>query len=57
MLMPDGSVKHVHVVAHATSDDSGRIEFVGAVTNVTGVKQAEEILRRSETYLHEAQIA
>ena len=55
LLMPDGSVKDVHVVAHATSDDSGRIEFVGAVTDVTGVKQAEEILRRSETYLHEAQ--
>ena len=55
LLMPDGSVKQVHVVAHATSDDSGRVEFVGAVTDVTIVKQAEKILRRSEIYLHEAQ--
>src|ERR1700727_2813307 len=28
LLMPDGSVKHVHVVARALSNESGRIEFV-----------------------------
>src|SRR5438874_395660 len=27
LLMPDGSVKHVHVVAHALSDESGSVEF------------------------------
>lgn len=28
LLMPDGSVKYVHVVAHALSDESGSIEYV-----------------------------
>jgi PAS domain S-box-containing protein len=41
LVMPDGSVKHVHVVAHAFSDEPGRIEFVGAVMDVTAAKQAE----------------
>jgi PAS domain S-box-containing protein len=55
LLMPDGSVKYVHVLAHALNDESKGIEFVGAVMDVTAVKQAEEALRRSESYLAEAQ--
>ncbi len=55
LLMPDGSVKHLHVVAHALSDESGSAEFVGAVMDVTVAKQAEETLRKSEAYLAEAQ--
>jgi PAS domain S-box-containing protein len=55
LLMPDGSTKYVHVVAHALSDESGGIEFVGAVTDTTESKRAEEALRRSECYLAEAQ--
>ena len=35
LLLPDGSVKHLHVVAHAVRDDAGRGEFVGAVMDVT----------------------
>jgi PAS domain S-box-containing protein len=55
LLMLDGSVKHVHVVARALSDESGGVEFVGAVMDVTVAKQAEETLRESEAYLAEAQ--
>ena len=55
LLMPDGSVKHVHVVARALSDESGSGEFVGAVMDVTAAKQAEQTLRESEAYLAEAQ--
>jgi len=55
LLMPGGSVKYVHVVAHALNDGSGRVKFVGAVMDVTARKQAEEALRRSEGYLAEAQ--
>src|SRR5216683_1134355 len=55
LLMPDGSVKHVHIVAHAERDESGELEFVGAVMDVTAAKQAEEALRRSESNLVEAQ--
>jgi signal transduction histidine kinase len=55
LLMPDDSVRYVHVVAHALSDESGGIEFVGAVTDTTESRRAEEALRRSESYLAEAQ--
>jgi PAS domain S-box-containing protein len=55
LLMPDGSVKYVHVVARALSDESGGIEFVGAVMDVTAAKQVEQTLRESEAYLAEAQ--
>jgi PAS domain S-box-containing protein len=48
LLMPDGAVKHVHVLAHALQDSSGGLEFVGAVMDTTAAKQAEEALRRSE---------
>ena len=55
LLLPSGSVKYVHVVARAVSDESGNIEFIGAVMDVTERKRAEETLRRSEAYLAEAQ--
>ncbi len=54
-LLPDGSVKHVHALAHALQDASGNREFVGAATDVTETKRAEEALRQSENYLAEAQ--
>src|SRR5437667_6612806 len=54
LLMPDSSVKHVQVVAHAERDESGELEFVGAVMDITRNKQAEEALRRSEGNLAEA---
>ncbi len=55
LLMPGGSVKYVHAVAHAVRDASGSIEFVGAVTDVTLARETERKLRRSEAYLAEAQ--
>jgi PAS domain S-box-containing protein len=55
LLMPDGSVKQVHVLARATINTAGLLEFVGAVTDVTATRQAEQRLRRSEAYLEEAQ--
>ena len=38
LLMPDGSVKYVHVVARALNDESGSVEFVGAVMDVTAAQ-------------------
>jgi PAS domain S-box-containing protein len=55
LALPDGSVKHVHSRAHATRNSQGRIEFVGAMTDVTAAREAERSLRRSEAYLAEAQ--
>jgi PAS domain S-box-containing protein len=51
LVMPDNSVKYVHVVAHALSDQAGRIEFVGAVMDVTERKRADEALREAQANL------
>src|SRR6266850_1612265 len=56
LLMPDGSVKYLRLVGHpSTNDEAGNFEFVGAVTDITVGKRAEEALRRSEGYLAQAQ--
>ena len=56
LLMSDGSVKYVRVVGHpSTNHESGDLEFVGAVTDITDRKRVEEALRRSEGYLAQAQ--
>jgi len=44
LLMPDGAVKHLQVVAHALTDESGKIEFVGAVTDITEQHKARAAL-------------
>jgi PAS domain S-box-containing protein len=48
LRLPDGSIRYVHVVAHAWRHAGGGIEFVGSVMDETAAKQAEEALRRSE---------
>jgi PAS domain S-box-containing protein len=55
LLLPDGSVKHVCIVAHALKNESGATEFIGAVTDVTARRGAEEALRSSEADLLQAQ--
>jgi PAS domain S-box-containing protein len=55
LLISDGSVKYLHVLARAQETPSGTLEYVGAVTDVTERKRTEEALRRSENYLAEAQ--
>jgi PAS domain S-box-containing protein len=55
LLMPDGRVKHLRVLARGLKTSSGSPEIVGAVTDVTAAKQAERTLRESEAYLAEAQ--
>jgi formate hydrogenlyase transcriptional activator len=46
LLLSDGKVKHVHALAHATQDASGNREFIGAVTDITERKTAEDNIRR-----------
>jgi two-component system, LuxR family, sensor kinase FixL len=47
--MPDGSVKYVQVVAHPLQkDESGNLEFVGAVMDITERKRAEEALHKAQ---------
>jgi PAS domain S-box-containing protein len=51
LLMPDGSVKCVHVVARAVRDETGEVEFVGAVMDVSAAKRAEQELRQAQAEL------
>jgi PAS domain S-box-containing protein len=48
LLMPDDSVKHVRVTAHAIRNGATVIQYTGAVTDMTATRHAEEELRRSE---------
>jgi predicted ATPase/signal transduction histidine kinase len=48
LLLPDGAVKSVYILAHAIKDESGNIEYVGAIMDITARKQAEEALRKSQ---------
>jgi PAS domain S-box-containing protein len=51
LLLPDDSVKHVHVVAHASKDEPGGFEFVGAVMDVSAAKEAGDRIRKDEREL------
>jgi C4-dicarboxylate-specific signal transduction histidine kinase len=51
LLMPDGSIKYLHIVAHALKNDSGSTEFVGAVMDVTAAKRAEDELHKAQEEL------
>jgi C4-dicarboxylate-specific signal transduction histidine kinase len=51
LVMPDGSVKHVHVVAHPIRDDDGSVEFVGATMDVTEQRRARTALEKARDEL------
>jgi C4-dicarboxylate-specific signal transduction histidine kinase len=51
LLMPDGSVKYLRVVGHPSSKDAGRVEFVGAVTDITERRRAEEAVIKAQAEL------
>jgi predicted ATPase/signal transduction histidine kinase/GAF domain-containing protein len=55
LLMPSGSVKYLRVVGRPSKNESGSLEFVGAVTDITERKRAEEALQQREVSLREAQ--
>ncbi len=53
LLLPDGRIKHVHALAHASRDAFGNREFVGAGIDITGHKKAEEKIREQEMELRQ----
>ena len=56
IIADDGSVKYVRVVARIVKGDEPEgLQIIGAVTDVTDAKRAEDALRRSEAYLADAQ--
>ena len=62
ILLPDGVLRYLHVVAHAGEDRSGNREYIGIVSDITERKLAEQErqalsrdLRESNARLEEAQ--
>ena len=53
LVMPSGAIKHLHVRAHPLRNSSGKVEVVGAVTDITVRKIAEETIRRQEAELRQ----
>jgi PAS domain S-box-containing protein len=51
LLMPDGSVKYLHVVAHPLRAEAGERAFIGAVMDVTAAKRAEEAVQEAQAAL------
>jgi transcriptional regulator with GAF, ATPase, and Fis domain len=47
LVMPDDSIKHVHVVSHAVKQESGHVELVGAVTDITERREARVALEKA----------
>jgi PAS domain S-box-containing protein len=57
LVMSDGSIKHVHVIADAVRDESGNLELVGAVQDITSSKNAFEEIRALRDQLYQENVA
>lgn len=51
LSMPDGSVKHLHFVAHGTRGRDGQLEYIGAVQDVTERRRSEQALGKVRSEL------
>jgi hypothetical protein len=51
LLMPDRSIKYMHAVARATRDQSGQLEYIAAVRDVTARRLADEALDKARSEL------
>jgi PAS domain S-box-containing protein len=54
IVLPDGSIKHVHNIGHPVLNELGDIrEFVGTVIDITERRRAEAVIREQEAELRE----
>ena len=51
LLMPDQSVKHLHLIAHTCRDRDGQPEYIGAAQDVTQSRLSEEALAKARSEL------
>jgi C4-dicarboxylate-specific signal transduction histidine kinase len=49
VLMPDHSVKYLHMIAHGTRNEDGELEYIGAVQDVTNRRLSEEALGKARS--------
>jgi PAS domain S-box-containing protein len=57
LLMPDGSVKTVRVLGHTVNEQGGGSTFLGAVTDITAMKNAFEEIRLLRDQLYRENLA
>ena len=58
LLLPDGSVKRIQIVAHCNRDDSGQLEYIGTAQDVTQRRLSEEALSKARAeFAHVARVA
>ncbi len=48
LLMPDGPIKHLHVVGRPSCTETGEVEFVGAVMDITEKRKSDDALRAAK---------
>jgi predicted ATPase/signal transduction histidine kinase len=49
--MPDGAIKYLHLVAHGARNQDGRLEYIGAIQDVTQRRLSEEALDKVQSEL------
>ncbi len=49
--MPDGRIKHIHMIANQMPSRNGDLEYVGAVIEITAAKNADEALFQAQSQL------
>jgi DNA-binding NtrC family response regulator len=57
LLMPDGSVKTIRVLGHTSNDRVGKPTFLGAMTDVSTIKNAFEEIQRLKDQLYKENLA
>jgi PAS domain S-box-containing protein len=48
LLMPDGAIKYLHVLAHAVTEGPDKLQLMGAFMDITALRTAEQELRNNE---------
>jgi len=58
LQMPDGGVKYLHLRVHGVRDEQDRLEYIGAVQDVTQRRLSEQALDKAQTELaHMARVS
>lgn len=51
IVMPDQSIKHLHVIAHRATDQPGRHEYIGTALDISQRRSSEEALDKARSEL------
>ncbi|MBB6103421.1 hypothetical protein F4827_003276 [Paraburkholderia bannensis] len=51
LVMPDQSIKHLHLIAHRANDRPGRYEYIGTMLDISQRRSSEEALDKARSEL------